>query len=90
MKTHTTSQIFDDWIQVPETCQTIKYKPAQLYWLLKHLETEDPLRHIRTFVLTTEGSKKGKRLFERNSLRRFLKWKYEQAVSRKEEEAVAQ
>jgi hypothetical protein len=68
-----------DWGKIPEACAIIRSGPSRLYEIISNLPLEDPEGIIKTFVFKAPGSKRGTRLFELNSLRRWLNWKYEQA-----------
>jgi hypothetical protein len=67
------------WGKTPEACATVKVGPSRLYEILLNRAEEDPEGIIQTFVLKAPRSKRGTRLFELNSLRCWLNWKYERA-----------
>ena len=69
----------DEWVKARETCKILQLGPARLYEILANLETEDPEHIIKTFVFRSPGSQRGTRLFEANSLRSFMAWRYAQA-----------
>ena len=68
-----------EWGKSPAACTVLKCRNSRLYEILLDLPKEDPLGIIETFVLKSPKSRRGTRLFELNSLRRWLNWKYEQA-----------
>jgi hypothetical protein len=69
----------DEWVKAPETCKILQLGPARLYEILADLEHEDPEHIIKTFVFRSPGSTRGTRLFEANSLREFMAYRYAQA-----------
>jgi hypothetical protein len=69
----------EEWGKSPDACAILKIGSSRLYEILFALAKEDPEGIIHTFVLKSPGSQRGTRLFELNSLRRWLKWKFEQA-----------
>jgi hypothetical protein len=71
---------FDEWVKIPDACKILQCGPSRLYEILSRLETEDPERIIKTFVNRSPSSQRGTRLFEANSLRRFMAARYAEAT----------
>ena len=69
----------DQWGKTPDACRILHVRDSRLYEILGNLAREDPQGLIKTFVLRAPNSSRGIRLFELNSLKLFMQWKYEQA-----------
>jgi hypothetical protein len=68
-----------EWGRSPKACEILNMGKSRLGEIMLELPKEDPEGIIETFVLKSPGSQRGTRLFELNSLRRWLNWKYQQA-----------
>jgi hypothetical protein len=78
----------EDWGKTPKACAILNMGQSRLYEILPNLPNEDPEGIIRTFVLKSPGSQRGTRLFELNSLRRWLDWKYKQSQAKRQKEIL--
>jgi len=67
----------------------MKCSSSRMYEILGNLQEEDPTGLIKTFVLRSPGSERGTRLFELNSIRRFLAWRFEQTQIAEQQRSVA-
>jgi hypothetical protein len=68
-----------DWGKSPQACAILQMGKSRLGEIMLDLPKEDPEGIIETFVLKSPGSQRGTRLFELNSLRRWINWKYEKS-----------
>jgi hypothetical protein len=71
---------FDEWVKTTEACKIMQCGPSRLYEILADIETEDPERIIKTFIFRSPASQRGTRLFEKNSLHRFMASRYAEAT----------
>jgi hypothetical protein len=71
---------YDEWVKITEACKIMQCGSSRLYEILANIETEDPERIIKTFIFRSPTSQRGTRLFEKNSLHRFMASRYVEAT----------
>jgi hypothetical protein len=71
---------FDEWVKITQACRIMQCGPSRLYEILGDIEIEDPERIIKTFIFRSPNSQRGTRLFEKNSLHRFMASRYAEAT----------
>jgi hypothetical protein len=71
---------FDEWVRITGACKILQCGPSRLYEILADIEIEDPDRIIKTFIFRSPNSQRGTRLFEANSLRKFMAARYLEAT----------
>jgi hypothetical protein len=71
---------FDEWVRITGACKILQCGPSRLYEILADIEIEDPERIIKTFIFRSPNSQRGTRLFEANSLRKFMAARYLEAT----------
>jgi hypothetical protein len=67
------------WVKISQTCEEMQCGPSRVYEIISERDTEDPEKILQTFVFRSPKSRRGTRLFELNSVRKFMAWKYAQA-----------
>jgi hypothetical protein len=77
------------WTKIPRTCEEMQCGPSRVYEILANIESEDPNGILKTFIFRSPHSRRGTRLFELGSVRKFMAWKYQEAeaTERKRREA---
>jgi hypothetical protein len=80
---------YEQWVKIAEACKIMQCGPSRLYEILSDIEIEDPNRILKTFIFRSPNSQRGTRLFEANSLRKFMAARYAEATEAQPDQAVA-
>jgi hypothetical protein len=68
----------EEWGKIDRVKKLTGLGYSRIYEIL----AEDPDSGIKTFVLTRPGAKRGARLFELNSIRKFMRRRYAEATGK--------